>query len=149
MHSWKWVYADDELPFGLPYSYVEGASLSFTNIAPSNQQYVNGGFMALAGPHSVAGPSLTLYEDQHASSLKWINVWKRAIKDFSSGLYNGQSSYKRDLKFNLMDTTGAVVLTAKYMGCFPTDTSPLDLQYTESGRLTISQAFWADDSEIS
>lgn len=148
-YSWKWVYADETLPFGLPYSFVEGCDLAFDNIAASSPIFANSGFTAIASSHTLGGVSLTLYEDQNGTSLKWIQTWKKTIKDFRSGNFNGTSAYKRDLKFQLLNNYGLPVVTARYSGCFPTETGNLSLNYTDSGRITLTQQFWADNVEIS
>lgn len=146
-HSWKWVYADNTLPFGLPYEFVEGCSLSFNNIG-SNQIGVNGGFIGMPGTHTIAPISLTLAADGAGQVLRWIEGWKSKVKNFKTGLYNGQSAYKRDMKFSMLDTTGNPNVTLRYSGCFPTDTGGLDLNYSESGRLILTQPFAVDDVEI-
>ncbi len=147
-HTWKWVYAGATLPFGLPYSYVEACSLPLNNVSSGSPIFVNGGFLKMAGSHELGPISLTLFEDHKGSTLKWIQTWKSRIKNFKTGAYGTQTEYKRDLKFSLVDTMGSTHTTLLFTGCWPTDTSPLDLNYTESGKLTITQSFDADDVEI-
>lgn len=146
-HNWKWVYADASLPFGLPYEYVEGCSLSFNNLS-ANQIHVNAGFLMMPGTHTVAPISVTFAESGTGIVTKWIESWKAKVKDFKSGLYGGQSDYKRDMKFSLLDTRGNAHTTLRYMGCFPLETGNLDLEYSESGRVSISQPFSVDDMEV-
>ena len=153
-HSWKWVYGQEALPFGLPYQFVEACSLSFNNIAAGNPIFMNAGFMQMPGTHSVAPISLTFFVDGGSAAgagghvIKWIELWKSKVKDFKTGLYNSQSEFKKEMKFQLLSTSGMVATTLKYTGCFPTDTGALDLNYSESGHLQLTQQFAVDDVEI-
>lgn len=147
-HSWKWVYGSEYLPFGLHYSNVESASLGFNSVTAGQPIFVNAGFLQMPGPHETEQISITFYMDGAGSVLKWLDNWKRQIKDFATGLYNGQSAYKRDMTFTLLDTMGNVNTTLLYKGCFPLVTSALDLSYNESGHLVLSQPFSVDDMEV-
>lgn len=146
--SWKWTYGAETLPFGLHYSFVESASIGFNGVTAGQPIFVNAGFMQMPGNHETEQLSITFYMDGAGSVLKWLESWKRRIKDFDTGLYNGQSEYKRDLQFHLQDTRGSVNSRLLYKGCFPLVTSALDLSYNESGHLVLSQPFSVDSMQV-
>ena len=146
--SFKWICPDEALPFGLPSTYLESVDVPWNNIKVEGGVYVNGKYVYYPGAHDISGLNMVFYEDDKASCMKWIMQWKAAIKDFETGLYNLPKDYKKDMKVQLMDSKNNPIMTVELIGIWPEATSNWSLNYTDNGRLTVSQAFSIDDQII-
>lgn len=146
--SFKWICPDETLPFGLPSNYLESIDLSWRNIKVDSGVYTNAGYNYYPGAHDISGFTMVLYEDQECSTMQWIDYWKNQIKDMSNGLYNLPVVYKKDIKIELMDSKNNAIMTVELIGIWPEATSNWSLNYTDNGRLTVSQAFSVDDQSI-
>lgn len=131
----------------LPGDYVESIDLPFNNIQVAEGHYGASGFTYFPGSHDVSAFSMTFYEDVSCTTLKFINDWKSQVKSWD-GTYNLPIQYKGDILVALFDPKGKVVLQAKMIGCWPSDTGNLSLNYNDSGRLVITQTFSVDDQEL-
>ena len=149
--SFKWVCLDDTLPFGLPCHYLEAVELPWENIQVGNGVFVGGSMTYYPGTSDVSGLNLTLYEDQKGTTTEWILNWKARIKNFKTGIYGlpyGKNGYKRQMKVALLDTKNQPVIVATLGGIWPEATSAWSLNYTDAGRLVVSQAFSIDIQEV-
>lgn len=149
--SFKWVCSDNTLPLGLPCHYLEAVELPWENVNVGNGVYQNGSMTYYAGASDVTGLNMTFYEDQQATASKWINGWKGLIKNFDTGIYNlpyGPGGYKRDMRVSLLDTKNNEILRVELIGIWPEATSAWSLNYTDAGRLVVSQAFSIDSQRI-
>lgn len=145
MMTWRWVVAGGgALPFGLPAVYVESIDVPFENVQVQQGIFSGGTFTYFPANHDVAAFSMTFYEDEQATVLKWITQWRSKIKDMSTGLMNLPKLYKRDINVDLLNGRGESVFTVKLLGCWPSDTGNLGLSYSDEGRLTITQSFSID-----
>jgi len=135
-------------------SYVESIDVPFNNISIADNWYGGSGYTYFAGPHDISSFSVTFYEDQKVSTLKYILAWKNLVKDFDSGFYNlpglgdGKVGYKRSMRLLFLDSKNNAILQADLEGIWPADTGNLSLNYTDSGRITISQTFSCDNGAI-
>ncbi len=146
--AFKWVAK--YLPFDLPPEYMAAIELPFNNISISEGQHVGARFIYHPGTHTVSSVSATFYEDRKGTSSSWLNYWKSQVKDFESGAYRLPSRYKRNIIVSLLDQKNDVVITAKLIGCWPADTNPFSLNYTDgSGRITNQQTFSVDNVQYS
>lgn len=146
--SFKWLCPDQTLPFGLPSDYLESIDLSWRNVKVESGVYVGSGYDYYPGAHDISGFTMVLYEDQECNTMKWIEFWKTQIKDMSTGLYQLPTKYKKDMKVELMNSKNQPVMTVELIGIWPEATSNWSLNYTDNGRLTVSQAFSIDDQKI-
>lgn len=146
--SFKWICPDETLPFGLPSDYLESIDLSWRNVKVESGVYVGGGYDYYPGSHDISGFTMVLYEDQECNTMKWVDYWKKQIKDMSTGLYQLPTKYKKDMKIELMNSKNQAVMTVELIGIWPEATSNWSLNYTDNGRLTVSQAFSIDDQLI-
>lgn len=146
--SFKWVCYDDTLPFGLPSTYLEGIEVPFLNIKVQQGVFSGSGYNYFPGFHDISAFNMTLYEDQMASTLKWIYAWKKRIKDFNTGAYELPINYKRDMKVCLLNTLNDIILKIHLMNIWPADTQSLNLGYTDDGRTIISQTFSIDSHDL-
>lgn len=145
--AFKWI--SKPLPFGHKAEYVEAVDINHNNIAASEGVYFGSRFVYFPGTHTIAAFTLTLYEDRLGTSQKWINDWKSRVKDMESGAYGLPSDYKRNIEVQLLDQKNLPVATYKMIDCWPTDTQPFSLNYTDgSGRITVAQTFSVDHSQV-
>jgi hypothetical protein len=148
--SFKWRTL--ELPFGHNVDYVESVDIPFLNIAVGDKAHVAASYNYYPSTHDIAAFSITLYEDSKVSSLKWVTDWKSKVKDLRTGLYGlpgvDGSGYKQNISVYLMDTANNKILNVRLLGCWPSDTGNLPLNYTDSGRLTLTQTFSIDNQEL-
>jgi hypothetical protein len=145
--SFKWVCPED-LPFGLPGNFVEGVDLPWRNIRIGEGVYQGSKYDFFPGPHDISSFQMTFYEDDKASCVKWIDGWKNEVKNFETGLYRLPSHYKKDIKVQLLDSQNNPIMTVTLIRCWPAETGNWSLNYTDNGRLTVSQTFSVDDQKI-
>lgn len=143
----KWVAKS--LPFDLPPEYMESIDLPFNNITVSEGVYVGGKFLYFPGTHTISSFSASFYEDRKGTALKWIQDWKNRVKNLQTGAYGLPKAYKRDIVVSMLDQKNNVSMNVRLKDCFPTDTSPMTLNYTDgTGRIVHQQNFSVDDQEI-
>jgi hypothetical protein len=135
---------DGTLPFGLPCEYLESVDIPFNNIK-SDTVFVGSGYSCYPLSHEVESTTAVFYEDSESNTVKWLMDWKSKVKSFTKGVYGLPKDYKRDMTVGFLSNNGNVSIRYKLIGLWPTQTSNLSLNYTESGRITISQTFSVDD----
>lgn len=155
MFGFKWEAKLQELPFGLPSHFLESVDLPFNNIKIGETIYGGGKYFNYPGSHSIGTVNLVLYEDQEATATKWITLWKSKIKDMKTGIYklpgdgtSGSAGYKQPFTVTMLDTRNKRIMDVKLIGMWPESTSNWSLNYTDDGRLTVSQSFSIDDQEL-
>jgi hypothetical protein len=144
--NFRWVVQESFA--GLPHTFVERVDLPFNNIQLREGVYNASSFTYYPGFHNVSGFGITFYEDDCATVTQWVEGWKNAIKDFSTGLYNLPITYKHDLQVTLVDTFGNPIVKATLEGIFPTDTSNFSLEYSSSSRISVEQQFSCDNCKL-
>lgn len=89
--------------------------------------------------------TLVFYVDQSNNITNYINWWKRAVVNVD-GIKGLPVEYKAPILVELLDGTNLVVDSFRLLGCYPTATTPYNLNQ-ESGRLTLIQDFSVDRVE--
>jgi len=142
--SFKWHCVS--LPFAMDTTDVESVSLPFPslNVKPV---FGAGKFTYYPGFLELSSFDITFYEDSLASSRRALMAWQERIRHPVEGYYYLPANYKRNIEFELMDTTGKAILSVVLKNCWPTQTNNWDLSYTEDGRLTVQQNFALDGME--
>ena len=147
MLQFKWVAK--YLPFDLPPEYMENIDLPFNNLSVSEGVFVGGKFLYYPGTHTISSFNISVYEDRNGRALAWINRWKSRVKNFETGAYFLPGNYKRNIIVSQLDQKNNPVTTIKLKGCWPSDTAPMQLNYTDgSARIIHQQTFSVDDQEI-
>lgn len=144
MLQFKW--RAKTLPFDLPTEYMEGIDLPFNNIGVSEGVHVASRHYFYPGIHTVSQFQATFYEDRNGRAHAWIENWKKKVKNFETGVYQLPSAYKQKMEVQMLDQKNNAILTATIIGCWPADTQPIQLNYTDgSGRVTLQQTFSCDE----
>lgn len=144
----KFMWRCTHLPFKMDENYVESVSLPFPNIDAGDSLYGAGTFFHFPSHVRVDSVSLTFYEDRLLTTTKWLTAWKGKIRNFSKGYYNLPSQYKRNLHFDLINDSLDTIVSVVLVGCWPTQSSNIDLDYTESSNVIISATFSVDAIDI-
>jgi hypothetical protein len=144
--NFRWVIQESFA--NLPHRFVERIDIPFNNIQLREGVYNASSFTYYPGFHNVSGFGITFYEDDCATVTQWIEGWKNAIKDFSTGLYNLPVSYKHNLEVILIDAKGDPIVKATLEGIFPTETSNFSLEYSSSSRISVEQQFSCDNCKL-
>lgn len=163
--SFKWVC--DSLPFGLDPTYVETVDLPWCNIDQQQGWHGAATFSYYPDFSNISSFGITFYEDSNASTMQWIVNWKNRVKTIyvkdnasmgaaqgaegnasSYGSYNLPKYYKRNMIFTMLATDNSPVMSVELISVWPTDTSNLSLDYSQSDRIKISQTFSCDDQRI-
>jgi hypothetical protein len=148
--SFKWVCLS--MPFDFPLHYVESVDIPWLNIAIDEKQHTGSSFTYFPGNHDISAFSVTLYEDRKATSLKFIWGWKKRVKNFDTGIYNlpddETNGYKKNMVFRYLDQKNNPIFDVTMMGCWPGDTNNWSANYTDSGRVTLSQTFSIDSQTL-
>lgn len=145
--SFKWVSL--VLPFDLEYHYLESIDLPFNNVKVHDAMYTGSGYTYYPGAHDVSAFNASFYMDSEAIALKWILAWKARVKNFDTGAYYPPKNYKSSWEVLLLDTKNTTIATWKLSGVWPSETTAFSLNYTDNGRLILTQAFSIDDVSIS
>jgi hypothetical protein len=82
--------------------------------------------------------SLVMYEDQDFAATTWVTGWMYVIRNPKTGAYSLPSEYKKEIQVSLVNRENAPVLSVRLLGCWPTSVANLDLNYTDSSRLTLN-----------
>ncbi len=153
--SFTWACQDATLPFGLPSDFLEAVDIPFNNVKIGETIYANGGYNNFPGSHSISGVSMSFYEDDKGTTMRWIDTWKRKIKDFDTGYYNlpgdgldNSTGFKQQVSVELLNTRGERVYTVQLIGLWPEATSNYSLNYTDNGRIVVAQSFSIDDMKF-
>lgn len=128
-------------------SYIESFEIPFSNTRITNV-FMGGGYDYFPEFHDTSSFAVTFYADSKGLALKYLWNWKQEVKDFVTGRYNLPSQFKRDWSVNALDTTGSIILTITYHGCWPADTNNITFDQEGSSRVTLSQTFSVDSMEI-
>jgi hypothetical protein len=136
--SFKWLVPEGGLPFGMKGNYVESISLPFPSFDVADPLFGGAAFYHYPGFMRLDSFSLVMYEDQQFSSTTWVTGWMYMIRDPKSGVYSLPSTYKKEIRAELVNDQNKVVTTIRLLGCWPTQVANLDLNYTDSSRLTLN-----------
>jgi len=144
--SFKWVA--ESLPtisgIHLEPSFLESIDLPFNNISIADSWHGGSGFTYYPGTHDISSFSCTFYEDNHATTTKWLIAWKALVKDMDTGFYNLPSVFKKNINVIMLDSKNNSVLKAEMTGLWPAETGNFALNYSDSGRIIITQTFSCD-----
>ena len=100
----------------------------------------------LAGKHAFETLSLTLYDPIAPSGAQQVMEWVRLNFEVVSGRSGYADFYKRDLRLKLLDPVGTVVELWDLKGCWMTNATFGDLDYTSSDPTEIALTLRFDEA---
>lgn len=142
MLTFRWTCL--KLPFEMDVNYVESISLPFPTVDVGDPLYGGGTFFHFPTFVRLDSFNMTFYEDQNATTYKWIIKWISKIRNFKEGWYNLPGEYKMPIEIAIFDDVEDQIVKATLEGCWPTQIANLDLNYTESNRVIINITFSVD-----
>lgn len=144
--AFKWVCS--VLPGGLPPDYAEQIDLPFPKIQPKDGLFGAGTYTYYPAFEVISDFNITFYEDSKMSTTKWLQLWFQRIRRPTDGAYYLPTSYKQDMQFLMMDTTGTVIAEITMLNAWPTGRSPWDLNYSTDDRIKVQQNFSCDGQDL-
>lgn len=148
LFHWEVKYLPFSEEFGnIDGSYVESFELPFSNVT-SGQVFFGGGYNYFPEFHDTSAFTMNFYGDCEGKTIKYLWGWKQKVKSFKTGLYNLPSEYKKDITVMLRNPKGETVLEVTYLGCWPSDTAQIGLDYASNDRVIIPQTFSLDSMDI-
>lgn len=123
------------------------ASCDLPSYAFEAQPFYNGGKRkSYAGSTDSLSFSLSLFITSDYRQLTWVQGWMESIRSYD-GFYGLPRDYKKDLVFELQDTTGAVQLEATCKGSWVTNPDSLSMSYNTSDIVMLGVNMTCDDIE--
>jgi hypothetical protein len=145
--TWEVLNVPGGAAFGIDSSWIEEFELPFSNVKSSGI-FVGGGYDYFPEFHDTSAFSVTFYGDSEGRSLAYLMNWKQRVKNFDTGLYRLPSEFKADWTAKLLRTNGKEFARFTYHGCWPADTSNVQLNQDGSGRITFQQTFSLDSLSV-
>jgi hypothetical protein len=76
---------------------------------------------------------LTFIEGEDRATFDALYTWLQSIIHNRTGLGGGDTTIKKDIFLDLIDTDGTVSMRIKMMGCYPQDVGNVDLATADEG----------------
>jgi hypothetical protein len=117
--------------------------------------YYFGREMKHVGNRSFADWSITIINDENFKVRRAFESWMNGINSHTTNLRNGAAgtptSYSVDAKVEQFDKAGNVIKTYKFVGAFPVDLNPIDLDWSSNDTIeefgvTLAYQWWESDS---
>lgn len=105
----------------------------------------------IAGTHSFGDWSFTVYQDEDFDLRNIFELWMNGMNGHISNLRQpnliSPGAYQRDARVIQYGKTGDIIKEYKLVGCFPTDLSPMDLDWGASDQIhqfavTLAYQWW-------
>jgi hypothetical protein len=113
---------------------------------PATPRFNQGSNTYFPGITDIDGLTISFYETHDMAVLKWLNKWKLEVYDPITGVYGMPDVFKKTIYVEQY-SQGSVskVLNFEYTGCWPTDTAPFNLDYSdETGVIKVEAQFSVD-----
>ena len=117
--------------------------------------YYFGRELKFAGNRNFADWTITVINDENFKVRKAFESWMNNINSHATNLRSGAAltptSYTVDTKVDQFDKTGNVIKSYKFVGAFPVDLSPIDLDWGSNDSIeefsaTLAYQWWESDT---
>lgn len=117
--------------------------------------YYFGRELKFAGNRNFADWTITIINDENFKVRKAFESWMNSINSHGTNVRNGNatnpSSYSVDAKVDQYDKAGNIIKSYKFVGAFPVDLSPIDLDWgandsIEEFTATLAYQWWESDT---
>lgn len=143
------VGAGQKLTFMAKAAQLPGATLGTVPV------FYFGRELKMVGNRSFADWTLTIINDENFQVRRAFESWMNGINSHGGNVRNAQATspagYSSDAIVNQYDKTGNIIKSYKFVGAFPVDLSPIDLDWgsndtIEEFTLTLAYQWWETDS---
>lgn len=121
---------------------VFGVDMPYTAFEIEKHTYATT-FVHTAANHEVGAMSMKIDEYEDGDTLRYLEAWRALIKN-PDGTYNPPASYKRDIRFIKMASSGLDLHVTIYRGCFPSDIGTSSFSYDSSSITQYNVTFTGD-----
>lgn len=111
--------------------------------------------LKFAGNRNFADWTITIINDENFKVRKAFESWMNSINSHGTNVRNGSatnpSAYSVDAKVDQYDKAGNIIKSYKFVGSFPVDLSPIDLDWgandsIEEFTATLAYQWWESDT---
>lgn len=111
--------------------------------------------LKFAGNRNFADWTITIINDENFKVRRAFESWMNGINSHSTNLRNATatspSGYSVDAKVNQYDKAGNIIKSCTFVGAFPVDLSPIDLDWgandtIEEFTTTLAYQWWESDT---
>lgn len=143
------VAAGQALTFLAKTAQLPGSSLGTVPL------YYFGREMKFVGNRSFADWSITIINDENFKVRNAFESWMNNINSHATNLRTGNAttptSYSVDAKVDQFDKAGNVIKSYKFVGAFPVDLAPIDLDWSSNDTIeefgvTLAYQWWETNS---
>lgn len=149
------TFAQDSVNAGQALSFLaKTAQLPGSSLGKVSTYYF-GREMKHVGNRSFSDWSITIINDENFKVRKAFESWMNTINSHAGNLRLNNAvsptSYSVDAKVEQFDKTGNVIKTYKFVGAFPVDMTPIDLDWgsndvIEEFGVTLAYQWWETDT---
>ena len=118
-------------------------------------QYYFGRELKFVGNRSFADWTITIINDENFKVRKAFESWMNGINSHAGNIRSGAAltptAYSSDAKVNQYDKAGNIIKAYNFVGAFPVDLSPIDLDWgsndsIEEFTVTLAYQWWETES---
>jgi hypothetical protein len=138
----------------LPWYYVQTANLPQRNIQTESVN-MNGHPVFFPESYSVDQLTLGLFMDSSSKVHKWLKAWQGQVLGNvnpqlaqNQGMWGLPAQYKKTINIVLMNVSKKQMLNVKYLNCWPTSPTALELNSSEAEVLIQNVSFVVEDIDI-
>jgi hypothetical protein len=138
----------------LPWYYVQTASLPQRNIQTDSVN-INGHPVNYPESYSVEALNLGLFMDSSSKVHQYLKAWQGQILGNvnpsvarNQGMWGLPAKYKKTINIVLLNVTKKQMLNVKYLNCWPTNISALELNSSSAEAMIQNVSFEVEDVDV-
>lgn len=149
------TFSNDPVNSGQALTFLaKGAQLPGSTLGTVPVYYF-GREMKFVGNRSFADWTITIINDENFKVRRAFESWMNGINSHSGNLRTGAAltptGYSSDAKVQQYDKAGNIIKSYNFVGAFPVDLSPIDLDWgsndtIEEFTITLAYQWWETDS---
>jgi hypothetical protein len=138
----------------LPWYYVQTANLP-QRVVTAESINMNGHPIHLPESYSVPNLTLGFFMDSSNQAHQWLKAWQGQILGDSDptspvnhGMWGLPAQYKKTINIVVIDVKKKQMLNVRYINCWPSDPSALDLVSGSAEALVQNVTFMVEDVQV-
>ena len=149
------TFANDAVGAGQLLTFTAKAAQLPGSTLGTVPMYYFGRELKFVGNRSFADWTITIINDENFRVRKALESWMNGINAHAGNVRNGAAlsptSYSSDAKVNQFDKAGNIIKSYNFVGAFPVDLSPIDLDWgsndsIEEFTITLAYQWWETDT---